>query len=579
MKERKDRQSNIKLLNYLRPDRKVLLLLAVSGIIFNVGLVFIPVFEGWLVQCLADIIKKSKFFKDMLILVGFYLIAMLVVQISRYLKRKYVREVANNMVVRMRDALYVGILKMSREELSGGVGEMVTRASLDVEIVAEGTRKVLTAIFDIGVLIIAFAVTMLIYDVRVALIALAFTPLACIIAEILKKVVYKAVADYKKSGEALSNATYDRVMNESLYRVYGRDAGKNEQYKAYLFDYEKKAVKASVWENTLQPIYNVISLIGVIFIVYLGGLNYLGKGISIWDIATFTTFISCYVKVAEKSSKVAQLFNTVQKTSVSWHRLKHSLAPAEIVFNEAVCSGDDNIELTFDNATFGYGGRTNLNNVSFCAKGGQIIGVTGAVASGKSTFGRAVIGELPYDGSILVNGKQLGEMSAFERSTYFSYLGHNPELFSDTIRENVLMGKDCDLWQYLRLVSFDKEVQSFENGENTEVGGFGIRLSGGQKSRLALARTLVHAKKILVLDDPFSAVDMRTEKEILARLRSDYPNTIIILLSHRLSCFDCLDKVLWLENGTVTESTHAELYLTNGQYKELYEIQRGLENV
>lgn len=578
-KKVKDGQQNIKLWYFLKPDKGLLFLLALTGTIFNIGLVLIPVFEGWLVQCLFDIFGKNKVFLDMLRLVLYYLLAMIVVQITRYLKRMYVRKIANNMVVRMRDSLYVGILKKSLSR--SDVGQLVTRASMDVEIVAEGTRKTLTEIFDTGVLLISFAITMFIYDWIIALIALFFTPIACFIAEILKKVVYKHVSEYKLSQETLSNATYDRITNASLYRVYGSDKIKNAEYQKNVKDYEKKSVLSNVWENTLQPIYNVIAMIGVIFIIYLGGRNFLGIGFRAWDIAIFTTFISCYTKVADKSSKVARLFNSVQKSQVSWKRLKNLLIlgdgeflQKELEFNKKP------VYLTVNgvNCSYQYG-KTILDDVSFTASSGQIIGVTGAVASGKSTLGKLLLGELEYNGSITLFDKELKDLTDVEKATYISYLGHNPELFSDTILENVAMGKDVDLAHYLEIVKISQEVSEMTGDVNTKIGSDGNRLSGGQKARVALARTLCHAKNIIILDDPFSAVDKNTEAQILSDIKKEFSDRLIILISHRITAFSSLDKVLWIDEGKVRVGSHDELYQSVEDYRALYDIQRGLNNV
>lgn len=578
MSNKGNEKLNISVLYFLKFDVRLLLLLAFTGIIFNVGLVLIPVFEGWLVQCLFDIIEENKVFADMIKLVLYYLFAMLIVQITRYLKRKYVRAIANNMVVRMRDALYIGILQKSL--YNANIGELVTRASLDVEIVAEGTRKTLTEIFDTGVLLISYSAVMFYYDYKIALISLIFTPIACIIAELLKKIVYKQVSRYKMSQENLSNATFDRIINASLFRVYASDEIKNKEYEVYTRDYEKKSITANIWENTLQPIYNVIAMIGIIFIIYLGGRNFLGIGFSVWDIATFVTFINCYIKISDKSSKVARLFNVVQKAQVSWKRLKNVLVlgDGDFLQNEIEFNGEK-VKLTVSDVSFGYSSdKIILENINFSATSGQIIGVTGTVASGKSSLSKLLLGELDYSGSIKINDRELKDFSEETKATYISYLGHNTELFSGSIYDNVTMGKNVDISSMLKLVEFDKEVSEMENAEYFDVGSFGDRLSGGQKSRLALARTLLHAKNIIILDDPFSAVDKKTETQILNNLKNNFKDRLIILISHRLTAFPSLDKVLFLDAGKLTESTHEDCYKNIQSYKKLYDIQVGVDN-
>ena len=148
-------------------------------------------------------------------------------------------------------------------------------------------------------------------------------------------------------------------------------------------------------------------------------------------------------------------------------------------------------ELTVSHLSFAYPGGTDIyEDITFSAKPGQIIGVTGAVASGKSTFGKTFLCEYPYQGSIRFAGRELNEMGNSVLTGTIGYLGHDPELFDDSIKNNILMGENEDTETYLKAVCFDREVAEMEQGPDTVVGSGGVRLSGGQAKRLALARTL-----------------------------------------------------------------------------------------
>ena len=154
------------------------------------------------------------------------------------------------------------------------------------------------------------------------------------------------------------------------------------------------------------------------------------------------------------------------------------------------------------------------------------------------------------------------------------YLGHDPELFSGTIRENVLLGDTGDPMDYLRAVCLDGEVAAMTEGLETRVGTGGVRLSGGQAQRLALARTLAHQRPLLILDDPFSALDRATETEIFAHLRRLAADSVVILISHRLYLFPELDRVIWLENGEAKVGTHKELVGNTPDYAAQFDAQR-----
>ncbi len=559
-----------RILSYFKEEWKVLLIITVSGFIYNLGLLFGPWFEGKMAGCLIDILAKNAVYKDMLILVIAYVISIGVVQVSRYIKRFYVRRFANNVNRRMKKILYGTLVLKSRTELEGeGMGDIMTKAILDVDDCAEGMRKFTTEIFDTGVALAAYAGMLLVYDVRLALIAMIFPPISYIIAEKMKVIVQKTGSAYKKQSGILSNATLDRASNAITYRVYGREADRKNAYEDNLAEYEKSAIYANIWNSSLTPLYRIISMMGILFILYFGSRNVLGTGWRTWDIAAFTTFLACFIKLSDKSSKAAKLFNAVHKAQVSWKRIKPLMV---IQAKDTDCKNQTSGRLEVQNLSFTYpDGKNVYNGISFTAEPGQIIGVTGPVASGKSTFGRTFLCEYPYEGSIMYNGCELRNAADNVRSGIISYLGHDPELFNDSVRNNVLLGDDYDVFEYLRAVCMDKEVEAMEQGADTIIGSEGIRLSGGQAQRIALARTLCHKKLVLVLDDPFSALDRNTEEQIYKKLKDMASDNIVILISHRLYMFPKMDKVIWMDAGKANVGTHKELMLECPGYRKMYE--------
>ena len=559
-----------RILSYFKEEWKVLLIITVSGLIYNFGLLLGPWFEGKMAGCLIDILAKNAVYKDMLILVTAYVISIGVVQVSRYIKRFYVRRFANNVNRRMKKILYGTLILKSRTELEGeGMGDIMTKAILDVDDCAEGMRKFTTEIFDTGVALAAYAGMLLVYDVRLALIAMIFPPISYIIAEKMKVIVQKTGSAYKKQSGILSNATLDRATNAITYRVYGREVNRKNAYEDNLAEYEKSAIYANIWNSSLTPLYRIISMMGILFILYFGSRNVLGTGWRIWDIAAFTTFLACFIKLSDKSSKAAKLFNAVHKAQVSWKRIKPLMV---IQAKDTDCKNQTSGRLEVQNLSFTYpDGKNIYNDISFTAEPGQIIGVTGPVASGKSTFGRTFLCEYPYEGSIRYNGCELKNAADNVRSGIISYLGHDSELFNDSVRNNVLLGDDYDVFEYLRAVCMDKEVEAMEQGADTIIGSEGIRLSGGQAQRIALARTLCHKKPVLVLDDPFSALDRNTEEQIYKKLKDMASDNIVILMSHRLYMFPKMDKVIWMDAGKANVGTHKELMLECPGYRKMYE--------
>ena len=558
---------------YFRIEWLPLALVTVSGLIYNIGLLATPWFEGRLAQCLADILGGSATAAAMAILVLTYVLVTLVVQAARFIKRFYVRRFANNINRRMKGILYANLVRQSRAALEKeGAGELMTKAISDVDDCVEGMRKFTTEIFDTGVALAGYIVMLLVYDWRLALLSLLFTPVSYICAAWMKKPVQREGAAYKKAAGALSAATLDRAQNAATYRIYGCETAREARYEDVLTTYEKTAVRSNVWQSALPPLYLTVSEAGVLFILWFGAKNVLGTGWQVWDIAAFTTFLSCFTKLTVKSSKAAKLFNAVQKAEVSWKRIKPLMKLPDELDELAVPAPAD---VTLEDLSFGYTEDPIFAGLDLTAHPGEIIGITGPVACGKSTLGRVFLCEASYGGSARFGGKEFSALTPREIAATVGYLGHDPELSADTVQNNVLCGSKQDPMPWLAAVALKDEVQAMENGVDTVIGPSGTRLSGGQAQRLALARTLAHPRPVLVLDDPFSALDRSTEDTVFANLQEYAKDKVVFLISHRLYHFPQMQRVIFMEDGKTTVGTHEELLAAVPAYRQLYESQTG----
>ena len=548
--------------NYILKEKKYLFLITITGLIYNVGLLAGPYFEGQLAGCLLDISKNLKTAKSMIQLSVIYVCVILLVQFARFLKRYFVRKFGNdiNRSIKM-DVYKHFVYDTSNDENAGSI---MTKAISDADACSEGIRKFTTEIFDTGIALISYIMMLVLYDAKLTCFVIIFQVISYLIANKLGPVVAKNASNAKKSAERLNASTLDRLHLAITYRIYGEESNMHEVYEKDLQDYENKTVRSNILETSLKPLYEIISMTGIVFIIYFGSKRVVNN---LWDIAIFTTYISCFTKMAVKSSKAAKLFNAVQKAKVSWDRIYPIIDNDHEVKNRKPF---DVNTVEVSNLSYAYDGQIIFSNVSFQAKKGDIIGITGEIASGKSTLGKVFLENSHYQGKILVNGKQLKDIEKEYAVT--SYMGHNLELFDDTIENNIKFGKEGNILPVLDIVSMKEEVENFSDGIYTKLKEGGIKLSGGQQSRIALARTLYHARGIIVLDDPFSACDKNTEKEIYENIRREYKDSIIFLISHRLSLFNQMDQILFIDNQSVEAGTHLEL-LKNNKYKHLYFLQ------
>ena len=564
-----------RVLSYFRVEWFPLLLVTLSGLVYNIGLLAAPWFEGRLAQCLADILGGSETAAQMALLVLAYIAVTLLVQAARFIKRFYVRRFANNINRRMKGILYANLVRQSRAALEKeGAGELMTKAISDVDDCVEGMRKFTTEVFDTGVALAGYAVMLLVYDWRLAILGLLFTPVSYVCAAGMKKPVQRAGAAYKKAAGALSSATLDRARNAVTYRIYGCEEARMEKYEEALSLYEKTAVRSNVWQSALPPLYLAASEAGTLFILWFGAKNVLGTGWNHWDIAAFTTFLSCFTKLVVKSSKVAKLFNAVQKAEVSWKRIRPLMKTPEQLDALQIPAAQ---EVTLKELAFSYGEEPVFSGLSLTAHPGDIIGITGPVACGKSTLGRVFLCEAPYQGSVCFGGREFSALTPRQIAATVGYLGHDPELSADTVQNNVLCGSEQDAMPWLAAAALKEEVLAMEKGTETVIGSGGTRLSGGQAQRLALARTLAHPRPVLVLDDPFSALDRSTEDAIFAQLQAYARDKVVFLISHRLYHFPQMQQIIFMEGGRTTVGTHGELMAAVPVYRQLYESQTGLK--
>ena len=564
-----------RVLSYFRVEWFPLLLVTLSGLVYNIGLLAAPWFEGRLAQCLADILGGSETAAQMALLVLAYIAVTLLVQAARFVKRFYVRRFANNINRRMKGILYANLVRQSRAALEKeGAGELMTKAISDVDDCVEGMRKFTTEVFDTGVALAGYAVMLLVYDWRLAILGLLFTPVSYVCAAGMKKPVQRAGAAYKKAAGALSSATLDRARNAVTYRIYGCEEARMEKYEEALSLSEKTAVRNNVWQSALPPLYLAASEAGTLFILWFGAKNVLGTGWNHWDIAAFTTFLSCFTKLVVKSSKVAKLFNAVQKAEVSWKRIRPLMKTPEQLDALQIPAAQ---EVTLKKLAFSYGEEPVFSGLSLTAHPGDIVGITGPVACGKSTLGRVFLCEAPYQGSVCFGGRELSALTPRQIAATVGYLGHDPELSADTVQNNVLCGSEQDAMPWLAAAALKEEVLAMEKGTETVIGSGGTRLSGGQAQRLALARTLAHPRPVLVLDDPFSALDRSTEDAIFAELQAYARDKVVFLISHRLYHFPQMQQIIFMEGGRTTVGTHGELMAAVPVYRQLYESQTGLK--
>lgn len=539
-----------KISTYFKLNKKSFILATIAGVIFNGLMAFVPLVQGELINAY----KAQKDAKYIILFALSFLAFIVFIQVNRYLKRYFVRDFSNRMVLQMRTVSFQNLIKDDISEFSKtSKGDIMSKTLLDIKDCAEGVRKMLTEVYDSVILMLGYLISMMIMDYKVTLIISIFLITSIIVANLMKKAIFKTTSEYKKTFSKAKDVTLNSLKNEVYYRGFGVLNFYYQKYQDTQDNLEKKSIKSMIFKSSLEPTYQAIAFIGMLFVIYMCGKKVIDD---VWLIGTFSAFLSTYVLVANKVSKVGKIFNAYTTFMVSWKRCSPYLKSKEK--QKEIAYPTDKLDLDVNNLSFGFDKDFVLHNISFHLEKGQSLGICGMIHSGKSTLGAALSGLYNYDGNIKLQGVELKEVRNDIGNNFISYVPSEVEIFNDTIKYNVAF-EDKDIFKEMALSCLDQDVNNFENKENEVLSHSTTNLSGGQQKRLQIARSLYNNPKLIVMDDPFNAIDLDMSVKITENIINNYKNSIFVLINNQKEILKKLDYIIFLKNDTYLFGTYDEL--------------------
>jgi len=281
---------------------------------------------------------------------------------------------------------------------------------------------------------------------------------------------------------------------------------------------------------------------------------------------------------------VSELIDMTSRGRASLNRISELLdAQREVKDREGVTDITDvKGDITFKNLTFRYPGSDYdaLQDVSFTICAGENVGVVGKTGSGKTTLVDLILRTYNVpDGTVFIDGRDVNAISIRSVREACAYVPQDNFLFSDTIAGNIGFGVDemdaVAVQRAATLADVDGNIREFAKGYDTVLGERGVTVSGGQKQRISIARALLKDAPILILDDSVSAVDTKTEKTILENLRATRRGKTTVLIAHRISTIENMDKILFIDDGKLAAvGSHAQLYASNPEYRKMVDLQK-----
>jgi len=405
---------------------------------------------------------------------------------------------------------------------------------------------------------------MLLLDWKLTLFSIIPLPLMIALFYITQDRIYDT---FQKNQEAISAINTRLEMSFSGVRIIKAYACE-DKYRRFFSDVlsTRKTTEMSVakLEIILHLIYQYIDYVAQVGIVFAGGIMAVRGKISIGTFYAFYTYLSMLIFPI---LDIPQLFVSGKRAFVNIDRLEEMANYPEPSSPQNPEIATEMESLALENVSFSYGDRAGqaLSDVSMTIRRGERIGIIGPVGAGKSTLVKMMLGVLPPgSGTVKINGMKL---DSIDMAAYRSMIGYVPQealLFTGTLRENVDFGSDeptDDLFQVaIEAAQLKDEVQSFPDGQDTIVGQRGISLSGGQKQRMAIARAVARKPRFLLFDDITASLDAANEERLMQRLDELYSDLTYIVVSHRLSTLQYVDKVLFIDGGKILGfGTHEQL--------------------
>lgn len=466
-------------------------------------------------------------------------------------------------------------------------GDMMARIAEDVSRVRMFIGPVIMYGINLVVTIVLVLWAMFSVNVKLSLYVLIPLPILSYMIFYVNNIIHQRSDAIQSQLSKVTSFVQEAYSGLRVIKSFAVENFSREDFENYADDYRNRSLDLAKVDATFFPLMVFLTGMSTLITIFAGGLLVISGEISIGNIAEFVIYVNMLTWPVTSLGFISSL---TQRAAASQSRINEFLEVEPEIVSDDLASFHFEKEIEFRNVSFRYEGKTEyaLKDISFTVNKGESLAILGTTGSGKSTIAQLILRMMDAtEGQILIDGKDIRDINTKDFTEQIGYVPQDVFLFSDSIANNISFGLKTEksvtkerLNEAAKNAALLSTINDFPQGFETVIGERGVTLSGGQKQRISIARALIKDPDILILDDCLSALDNKTETEILNNLRSIMKEKTSFIISHRVSSVKDAGVIIMLENGSICESgNHEQLMSENGRYAKLYQSQLFEESV
>ena len=499
-----------------------------------------------------------------------------------YISNLIMAYVQNNVITKIRIKLFQHISTLSLSFFNNNkTAELSSILIRDIAGMRVAFSQSLQKIIIEPISVISFLFLLFIINFKFTILVIIIIPLSGFFSYKVGQSIRRKSKRSSVQSAGILNIIKETLSNIKIVKIFNLENEENEKFVKENNKYFNLIFKQSRLSNLLTPINETIGLIVGILLIWFGGISVLQQGaMSSEDFIKFILLLFAMLQPIRKLANVNVLF-------------QNGIAAAERVFS--VFDNHDKIpelknalkinsfknSINFKDVNFKYEGQDSLilDNINLEICKGQTVAIVGKSGAGKTTLTDLLPRFYdPISGNIFIDKINLKDLNLKNLRDLYGIVTQNVILFNDTIKNNIIHGNknatENDITKAVKSANIQDLVDKLDYGLNTYIGENGVKLSGGEKQRLSIARALIKNPDILILDEATASLDSESEKMVHSAIDNIIKNRTVIIIAHRLSTIINADKILVMNDGKIVESgSHNELLKNNGYYKKLYDIQ------